>query len=540
MKAQYILALALGISAAANAQSAIDAYTITPSQLRGTARFVAMGGAFTSLGGDLSSMHQNPAGLGIYRHSDIGLTFDVSIRNYAAATNAGKYSLNETLCKFDNFGYVGAIKLNGSTLKYLQWGLGYSRLANLDRITAGYNNPTGTSLSNYVAGFTSGAEAEKLLDSKENDPFFDTDEDWLSIMAYNSFMINSQPGSNDRYAGLYQNGTAGDALYRFHERGYTDEYSINLAGNLSDVVYWGLGVGIVDMSYSREGFYSESMENALVYETHTNTLVAGNAGFDLYNNRYVSGTGANIKLGVIVRPVDMLRVGLAFHTPTWMHLRHNGYADIDFNYTPGGVDADRTQSGSFSSPEYEYRSRLSTPWRFMAGASLTVGSSAIVSLDYERVAYDKMKMKEQAYGMDSYLGGSFVDNKYANADIKEYFKAANIIRAGVEYRLNKHVSLRAGYSYQASNVTSSAANTAGSPQIYTSGTDPSYRFDKDTQNICFGFGYRYGPWYADLTYQHTRQTGTFHAYTPYDGTATPSAGVTDTHNNIVFSTGFRF
>ena len=65
----------------------------------------------------------------------------------------------------------------------------------------------------------------------------------------------------------------------------------------------------------------------------------------------------------------------------------------------------------------------------MVGASVTLGSSAIVSVDYERVAYNDMKMKEEAYGIDGYLSGGFTDNKYANEDIKTMFQAANIIRA---------------------------------------------------------------------------------------------------------------
>lgn len=115
MRTRSILTISLlACAAAASAQSAIDAYNITPTQLRGTARFIGMGGAFTSLGSDLSCMTQNPAGLGLYRHSDIGLTFDVSIRNYKSETPAAKYTNNETRVKFDNFGYVGVVDLNGA------------------------------------------------------------------------------------------------------------------------------------------------------------------------------------------------------------------------------------------------------------------------------------------------------------------------------------------------------------------------------------------------------------------------------------------
>lgn len=542
MKTRILMALAaLAITTTATAQSAIDAYNLTPTQLRGTARFIGMGGAFTSLGGDLTSLAQNPAGLGIYRHNDIGFTFDLSFRNYKSTTNTGDESENETQLKFDNFGYVGTIKLNGA-MEFMQWGVGYNRVASFDRITSGYNRPIGTSLSNYIAGYTNGVASGNLLDDGSSyDPYFNSSEDWLSIIAYNGFMINNLGNSDTQYAGLYQEGTVSDAMYHYRERGYTDEYNFSVAGNVSDVVYWGLGVGVVDLNYSREGYYSESMSDALVYSRKTDRLVNGKAEYGLYNNQYITGSGANIKLGLILRPVDMLRIGVAVHTPTWLKLDHTGYADLDYDYTPSGETSDRpANSGTASTPYSEYSSRLSTPWRFMVGASVTIGSSAIVSVDYERVAYNDMSMKQQKYTKDGYFLGGYTDNKLANADIKDYFKASNIVRVGAEYRINRSFSVRAGYNYQSTNVQDAAANTTGLMQIYTSGTDASYRFDNDTQNICLGFGYRYKSWYLDVAYQHTRQSATYHAFTPFDGTPTPSADITDTQNNVVVSTGFRF
>ena len=47
-------------------QGAIDAYRISQPDMKGTARFMGMGGAFSALGGDLSTLSQNPAGIGIY------------------------------------------------------------------------------------------------------------------------------------------------------------------------------------------------------------------------------------------------------------------------------------------------------------------------------------------------------------------------------------------------------------------------------------------------------------------------------------------
>lgn len=536
MNKGILLAIGVAIAGAGTAigQTAIDAYTVSPTQLRGSARFVSMGGAFTSLGGDLTCMTQNPAGLGLYRTSDIGLTFDISIRNYGAQTSVGKYTKDQTKVYFDNFGYVGVNNIYGSALKSFQWGVGYNRLATFDRIVNGYNNPAQGSLTNYIASNTNGVPSNSLLATDDFDPYLDGGEDWLSILGYNSFMINET--GDDRYAGLRNNLTEGDALYSIREKGYVDEYNIDFAGNVEDVFFWGLGVGIVDMNYTRYATYSESMSNADVYDTETDRITSGNAGYNLYNNKYISGSGANLKIGFIVRPVEMLRLGFAIHTPTWLHMTHNGFADTDYNYTPNPDSPDaKTTSGDFSTPEYSYDSRLNTPWRFMVGASAILGGNAILSADYERVAYNDMRVKSQNYGM---FGGGFETDDAVTDDVKQMFRAANIFRVGLEYRLTRNFSARAGYNYQSSAVTTRTEN--GQIEVPTAGTDPSYNLNKATNNFSLGLGYRSGGWYVDLAYQYSRQKGTFHAFTSTPGNFAPSATVTDTHNNIVISTGFRF
>lgn len=537
-KLNILLAAAAMAGAAfgAYAQSAVDAYTLCPTQLRGSARFVAMGGAFTSLGGDISTMTQNPAGIGVYRRNDLGTGFSISVRNYNAETPYGKFSNRETRGYYDYFGYVGSTRLNGA-LRTFNWGVSYNRLASYDRRFEGYNLPTSTSLSNCIASYTelNKVNSGNMLSANNGsyDPYLDSDIDWLSILGYNAYMINNN-GSPVLYTGLYTNGTTGDALYTVRQRGYVDEYNIDFGGNINDLVYWGVGVGIMDMSFTSESNYSESMENALIYTGNGDQLGLGNAGFDLVNTKYTSGTGANIKAGVIIRPVEMLRLGLAVHTPTWMHLTNSGWGDSEYNYTPNGSGS--TNSGYVYTPDYEYNWRLNTPWRFMVGASLLIGNQAIVSLDYERVAYNDMKVK---HGQWNTWGQDFVSDNKVNDAIRKTFKGSNIIRLGIEYRLTSSLFARAGFNYQTTNVTE-IASTNGL-DINTAGTDPSYIFDKDTYNICFGLGYRYKAWYIDATYQHTNNKSTYHAYTPFGSNPdTPSAALTTNLNNIILSTGFKF
>ena len=50
-----------------HAQSETDAFSLSRTEIDGSARFQAMGGAFAALGGDLSSISQNPAGGAVFR-----------------------------------------------------------------------------------------------------------------------------------------------------------------------------------------------------------------------------------------------------------------------------------------------------------------------------------------------------------------------------------------------------------------------------------------------------------------------------------------
>ena len=74
MKSNRILAICILLIGVGflNAQTTIyDANRWMGSDLNGTARFVGMGGAMGALGGDITTMGTNPAGIGIYRSNDV-------------------------------------------------------------------------------------------------------------------------------------------------------------------------------------------------------------------------------------------------------------------------------------------------------------------------------------------------------------------------------------------------------------------------------------------------------------------------------------
>ena len=86
------------LPATAFAQSAIDAYTLSQNDFRGTARFMAMGGAFGALGGDITSIVQNPAGIGVYRSSDISATLDVDMQSTQSQNASNKVNQTKVSC----------------------------------------------------------------------------------------------------------------------------------------------------------------------------------------------------------------------------------------------------------------------------------------------------------------------------------------------------------------------------------------------------------------------------------------------------------
>lgn len=543
MKKILVPAIALALPAAMLAQSAVDAYNLTQTELRGTARFLGMGGAFTALGGDLSAVGQNPAALGVYRSSEIGATLDINFRNYESTNGTEK----QTKAFCNNFGYVGVVRLDGA-LRTFAWGASYNRKASFNRITNGYNPTLDTSLSNYIASYTTANGVYyKDMDFGDNyNPYFDPApttglyNDWLSILAYNSYMINPINAQGDRYAGLYQQDTQGDAYYTAHERGYIDEYNFSFGGNVSDVVSWGVNIGITDLSYDRSVVYDESLGNAYI-ATASGRMTTGDGGFDLYNGQSISGTGWNFNVGLIFKPINELRLGLSVKTPTWWRLQHGVYSDVNYRYTdPNAAPSEDNPlkgteyTGDENNPGDAYDSRLTSPWHLNIGIAAVLGGQAIISADYERIAYPDMKIKHQA----GYYGNDFVEATAFNQDIKDYFQAANALRLGVEYRVTPQFSLRAGYAWQSSAVKSEAAD--GDLPIYTTGCDPSYTFNKTVNQFSVGLGYRYQQWYIDAAYVYRKRDGEYHAFTNFDGYTAPTGHINDSNSSLVLSTGFKF
>lgn len=548
-----LLASIIVCSVSLRAQDAVDLFTYSESQLRGTARYMSMAGAFGALGGDISVLTQNPAGIGVYRSSDITATLDIDgHRSTLKADNPRTLSKTRAAC--NNFGYIGAVNLGNSIMPYFQWGASYNRINSFERHYAGNFNSLSTSWTNFIANSSQGfSEAELQGEYAGGNPYEDPLIYWPSALGYNSWLVSpnpyaGEPGESD-YVGLFKNDSYGTANADVLERGYIDEYSINFGGNFADMIYWGLGFGIRDFNFTRSVIYGETVNNALVpyppqNENDPVVLDNGRAGWDMETYQRVSGSGFNVKFGLIFKPINEFRIGLAVHTPTWYNFNFEQSAEIAYSLAdendvliPNIPDANdninsRTGTGYWSQA-------VKTPWKLMASAATVIGGRFIVSADYVYEAYPDMTTSDE-------------DPMQAdiNADVKQYFRSTNELRLGAELRVTPAFSIRAGYGYKSSAAKSEAYNNQ--EYIYTSGVSTMYTFAGDRHNVTFGLGYKFGRFSIDAAYIHSTQTSAWSAFSPFprqEGQSYalvngaehgPSAQLKDTHNRFALTLGFRF
>jgi len=520
-----------------NAQDAFDVLQMSQTELRGTSRFMSMAGAFGALGGDLSTLAQNPGGIGVYRSNDVGITLSLDCNS----SNAGMGATNETKFNVNNVGFVGTYRLDSEKVPNLNFGFTFNRVQSYNRHYTGSVGNLSNSLSNYVATWLNddGFGASDLTETSSFSPYFDGYAPWIGIVSYDMPVYESSDRytggnvgivttENGQMRGLYGNGTSGSAFFEVEERGHADEYNIAFGGNVANKVYWGLDLGITDMDYESYNYYGETLENARVMQSTDNTY----AEFGYENYLHTSGTGVNAKFGVIVRPTSALRIGAAFHTPTYYDLRDTYYVGAALEAGIGDEMMYYAEKGSNDGYDYTTEYTIRTPWHFIGSVAGVIGKSGIISLDYEYVANQSMR-----------IGDNSREYYYDVTErVKDYYKPSHIFRLGGEYRLTPSWSLRAGYSIKTTQVEKGIDDNE--VNVVTVSTNPAYQYDNTVQYLTCGAGYRYRSFYADLAYVHKYRQSVYNAFSPvndsYGYEPNVSADVKDHNNRISLTLGVRF
>ncbi len=525
MKKLYITLLLCGASLMASAQGTFDVLKMSETQLNGTSRYMSMAGAFGALGGDVSAISQNPGGIGVYRKSDISVTMNL---NFLSSKTPGGDKLTDTKFWFNNVGYVGSMKIDSDFFKHFNWGFSFNRINSFKRrYQGGYN--VNNSLTNKIAqNLTNGnwTEEDLSVDNYSGNIYYDSNAPWLGILAYQSYLLN--PNSDGSLQGLATNGTTGSANYYVDEKGHTDEYNITLGGNFKNTVYWGINFGITDLDFDSYQYYGEDLDNAMIYDYRFNdgSTTLGYAGYDFQSYQETRGTGYNFKMGVIVKPINQLRIGAAFHTPTYYDMKDLYKVQSGFDLQVNGDDnlfQGNTETGEEGYYD-EYRYTIKTPWRFIGSLAVVPSSKGMISMDYEYVGANTMRCGDEG-------GYNYADTEQK---IKDQLQASHILRVGAEYRATQNLSLRAGYSYQTSPVKDAVKGVSNN-NVDVVSSNYMYQYDKSNQYITCGLGYRYKSFYADAAYVHQTRTSQYHAYPGEQGEE-----VKDNKNKIALTIGFRF
>ena len=479
------------LSSAISAQNVDDALRYSQVFYGGTARFNSMGGAFTAVGGDISSLSQNPAGIGIFRSSE----FTISPQLFNINTTAGFFgSVKDNLYNFNlnQIGVVSNIVSNESGLISLNIGYSFNKTSNLNRSVRIQGNNPNSSMADYWAAIGNGTYYKNL-----------TGPEGIAFDAFLTDTITGSHGTN--YGTAFNNyGDNPPSVYGQNVRrlisneGFIGEHAFAIGGNYENKIYFGATLGISELRYTSDYEHTES--------TNAN-LPSGFQSFTYTDYYQDKGTGYTLKIGAIIKPVEALRIGLAFHSPTWYRINEYFYEDISSNFA--GSNGQR----EFSNDPMRFSYLLATPFRALAGVALQVKKLAVLSADYEFVDYSTARFSD---------AGDNYDYSEKNSEIKNTLGPSNNLRFGAEVRLSD-LYLRGGYGYYGK----------------------SFRAGEDNQNLHYnsysaGIGFREKNISIDFGYTMYKYDMNYILY-PLPSSFDPAvAGLNTAQNMFTLTVGYKF
>lgn len=517
----FLFATAFMLTQAALAQTPYINEGLLSPDLIGTARSVGMGGAMGALGTDLSAMSSNPASVGLYRSSDVSLTFGV-------LTQRNKPDLNtdNSHMSFDQMGFVLSTPLMGKDFKFVNFGMNYQKKANLNRAFIAdhpwMDNHIGMESSNKILSQT--MQMVELLNNKINSPLAELMRDAYLIYPVDGNTVNEDNSNMQEYASYLTNENRYDRV----TEGSVQAFDFNISTNYRDRVYLGLTVGVDRVDYRSYSTYTE------LYGVPATEL------YSLYNVQEIQGYGINAKMGIILRPFETspFRIGLTVETPT----RYNLESVVDYSLdVPFDANGNLSETFYNHRPEYDLAAlqyNLSTPWKFRLSMGHTIGSFFAVGAEYEYADYSNMRQ--------SYDDGEYGDVVRDN-DMRELnritFQGVHSFKFGMELKLTKALSLRAGYNFYSSVFDDNAHLDQWNPSpAFNYATTTDYMNKSDVNIFTAGIGYRGRHFYVDAAYKFRRQYGDFYAF---DDTYTGEKRLTPVNvdlstHQVFFTLGYKF
>jgi len=363
------------------------ALLFSENDANGTARFTSMSGAFGALGGDISSININPAGIAVFNNSAFSGSFNS--RNTDITSNYYGTSRNNQN-QFFNLTQAGAVLVFKSAYNS-EW----------KKFAIGFNYRMKKDYNNGVSAFgNSGIATFRDFPLDNNTPTID----------YN---------------------VAEEQRFRNNYTGELNEVSVAFSAVHQNKLYVGGGLNFYDLNFRQRATLTEFNNDG-----NGNTLEA-----NFYQENFVTGAGVSLNAGFIYKASKNFRFGLSYQTPTWFTevleesniVNNDGYmGDTEIVVSNDNVIYDNTAGGNFPSQNFIYR--LKTPSKLTASAALIFGKSGLLSVDYSNKNFTNMNLSDA----DFYGENQFFQNELRNV------YALNI---GTEWRFDRF-SVRGGYKFE--------------------------------------------------------------------------------------------
>lgn len=448
-----------------SAQNITDVIRYSKVEYGATGRAIGTGSSFSAIGADFSLIGSNPAGLAVFRRSEVVITPNLNLFNTSAnISEDAESSTDDKKVGFglSNFGLVFASKRPSSKWKTFNWGLGVNRLATY-----------GNNIS--YAGSTTGSITDRWLelaqdfapDELAQDPF-------EAGLAFNADAIYQNADTGPReYRSDYQpfRSTRLNKSQTINQSGYNSEIGISLASNYNDKLYIGGMIGLSVISFEEEKTYNE---------TDTEDTVAFFDDLRFKDSLSVVGGGVNLKLGLIYRFNQQLRFGLAAHTATVYSMQEDFRTSLDYRFT----NPPARSLGLQESPAGSFEYTLRTPWKLIGSVGTIIAKRGFLSAEVEYVDYSSSR-----FNFESDAGGEIARQERLNNQIVSDLNSTVNLRLGGEWTYDIY-RFRAG-----ANLLGAVADELENTLVYNA-----------------GLGLRKNTFFLDLGYRFSQTDGEFYAY----------------------------
>ncbi len=497
------------------AQEPADALRFSFTIPGGTARHQAIGGAMGSLGGDITATFVNPAGLAFYKTGDA--VFSPAYRfgkNKASFLNRTE---KENEQKF-NLGTTGFVLASGSGNGKVR---GHALSLAINTTGDFRHNVTYRGINNQSS------YSQQYIEELGNNNIRDIETAangfaYGSSLAFNTYWIDTT-GSAAGITGFRSRAQAllGTGLIQeqtISHRGGIYEPSLGLAVNYNDKLMLGGSISVPYAYYNRESSFTEAdptdnPNNEFDFATVTESVTRRGVGF-------------NAKLGLIYKPQEYWRLGLAVHSPTVYSFTDANEVEIRTNTENyKGILFDNSNTFPNTSDEFTYT--MVTPYRVIGSVSYVLREiqdvtkqRGFLTADVEYVNYKASSFHPQDDEETITLQEDKQYLKSLNRAVDNAYKGAFNFRAGGELKFTT-LMVRLGAAYY------------GNPY-------KNLRGEKGSKlNLAGGLGYRDKGRFIDVAYVHNLNNEVQLPYRLQNGFS-PTANVKTSASNIVLTVGMKF